>query len=161
MPQGESIIPYEGEGSNNWDSTAYNMILVNETEQFLDRHLNEHPDKPFFSYVALSAVHQPHSPPNKYLDGSPIAGEYDTKHNDMLLEMDKVVGSLIQMLEERQLIEDTIIVFTSDNGGLGSKFSNFSSGNLRGSKGSIYEGERIDTSSVLLLLLLLTILIDN
>ncbi len=140
MPRGESIIQFEGEGAKDWDSTAYNMILVNETEQFLERHINEHEDKPFFSYVALGSVHEPHSPPDKYLDGTSVAGEYDTKHKDMLFEMDKVVGSLIKILEEKQLIDDTIIVFASDNGGKGSKFSDFSSGNLRESKGSIYEG---------------------
>ncbi len=140
MPHGESIIQREGEGANDWDSTSYNMILVNETERFLNMHLKKHPKKPFFSYVALGAVHGPHSPPYNYLDGTPVAGQYDTPHKDMLLEMDKVVGSLVKMLEEKELLEDTIVVFTSDNGGLGPPYGNFSSGVLRDSKGSIYEG---------------------
>jgi arylsulfatase A len=60
--------------------------------------------------------------------------------------MDKVVGSLIQMLEEKDVIEDTIIVFASDNGGLGTnvtndlEFGHLPSGPLREEKGSIYEG---------------------
>ena len=37
---------------------------------------------------------------------------------DMLFEMDKVVGSLVSMIDDRGLAEDTIIIFTSDNGGL-------------------------------------------
>ena len=36
MPHGLSIIEKQGEGAEDWDSTAYNMILVNETEQFLE-----------------------------------------------------------------------------------------------------------------------------
>ncbi len=116
MPEGISRIGQEGEGAGDWDASAYNMILVNETEKFLDMHLQNQADKPFFSYVALGSVHTPHSPPNKFLDGSPVAGQYDTRHKDMLLEMDMVVGSLIKLLEDRNLVEDTIIIFSSDNG---------------------------------------------
>jgi hypothetical protein len=36
----------------------------------------------------------------------------------MLFEMDKAVGSLVRMIDERDLAEDTIIIFTSDNGGI-------------------------------------------
>ena len=145
MPYGTSIIRRSGEGSKDWDSTAYNMILVNETEKFLDDHLVNAHDKPFFTYVALGSAHVPHSPPDKYIDGSTIAGKHATKHLDMLSEMDKVVGSLISILDDRNLTEDTIIIFTSDNGGLGGKFGSNkvgheSNGPLRANKGSIYEG---------------------
>ncbi len=140
MPEGESMIRTAGEGASDWDSTAYNMILVEETRKFLNRHLRKQADKPFFSYVALGAVHAPHSPPYNYTDGSPVAGQYDTKHMDIIFEMDKVVGSLIKLLEEKKLVQDTIIIFTSDNGGLGRQYGDFSSGPLRQAKGSIYEG---------------------
>ncbi len=144
MPEGISRIISEGEGANDWDSTAYNMILVKETENFLDKHMKIFRDKPFFTYVALGAVHRPHSPPFKYIDGFPVAGKYDTKHMDVLGEVDLVVGSLFKMLEDRKLIEDTIIVFASDNGGIQdvvpSKTGHNPSGRLREAKGSIYEG---------------------
>ena len=141
MPEGMSKINTAGDGAPDWDSTAYNMILVDETEKYLKRHMKMKPDQPFFTYVALGSVHVPHSPPDKYLDGSSIAGTYDNGHKDLLYEMDKVVGSLIQILEDEQLIEDTIIIFTSDNGGLGNERGVMgSNGPLRGKKGSIYEG---------------------
>lgn len=145
MPHGISKIDSAGEGSSDWDSSAFNMILVNQTRKFLDDHVNNNQDQPFFAYVALGAVHIPHSPPDYYLDGSKIAGVYNTGHMDLLGEMDKVVGSLIKMLEDKNLIEDTIILFASDNGGLGQRHgsgesSQNSSGPLRGAKGSIYEG---------------------
>ena len=57
-----------------------------------------------------------HSPPKTYLDGSPIAGVYPSGQMDLLLEMDKVVGSLVQQLNDRNLLNDTIVIFTSDNG---------------------------------------------
>jgi len=71
MRWGRSIIGKEGgEGSNDWDSTAYNMILVNETIDFVDKHLESKPDDSFFAYVALGGVHIPHSPPGKFYPSS-------------------------------------------------------------------------------------------
>eukprot|EP00551_Chaetoceros_affinis_P002085 CAMPEP_0203633594 /NCGR_PEP_ID=MMETSP0088-20131115/694_1 /ASSEMBLY_ACC=CAM_ASM_001087 /TAXON_ID=426623 /ORGANISM="Chaetoceros affinis, Strain CCMP159" /LENGTH=398 /DNA_ID=CAMNT_0050486961 /DNA_START=111 /DNA_END=1303 /DNA_ORIENTATION=+ len=81
------------------------------------------------------------------MDGTPVAGEYDTPHMDLLGEMDMAVGSVVQHLENRRLLDDTIIIFTSDNGGLGRKatagssdYGHFSSGPLKGFKSSIHEG---------------------
>jgi len=85
-----SKIIQDGEGFKYWDSTSYNMILVNETLSFLDRHMETRADDPFFAYMALGQVHVPHSPPKYYLDGTPIAGQYENEHLDLLLEMDKV-----------------------------------------------------------------------
>jgi arylsulfatase A-like enzyme len=143
VAEDESVIIRSGEGDPEWDSTSYNMILVNETEKFLDDHI-ENTNDPFFLYVALGSVHIPHSPPRHYLDGTPVRGEYPDKHMDMLHEMDKVVGSLVSMIEERKISEDTIIIFTSDNGGIKNpKNSNLfhqPNGPLRGNKGEIWEG---------------------
>lgn len=152
MPHGTSEIPprMSGEGAKDWDSSAYNMIIVNETMDFINNHLKDDSDDPFFAYLALSAVHHPHTPPNAYIDGSKIKDLYQTRHMDMLHEMDKAVGSLVTLIEEKGIANDTIIIFASDNGGLDSDrnlwqtgsnfFGHRSSGGLRGSKGSIYEG---------------------
>ena len=149
MPHGISKIlkgKKTGEGDKDWDSSAYNMILVNETIKFVEDHVDSNPDKPFFAYVALGAVHTPHSPPYKYLDGEDVAGVYSDTHLDMLYEMDKVVGSLVTLIEDQGLQEDTMIIFASDNGGLAGREGtptskgHDSSGDLRGEKSSIYEG---------------------
>lgn len=141
-PIGESVINRAGEGDVSWDSTSYNMKLVNETSAFIDRHLRERENNPFLAYVALGSVHLPHSPPNHYLNGDPIAKMYPNSHLDMLLEMDHVVGSLMSMIEEHNLSNDTIVIFTSDNGGLerDPNVSHLPSGPLRGKKGQIWEG---------------------
>jgi len=155
MLSGTSIVDYSGEGSIDWDSSGYNMVLVNETEKFLNAYLtnmskkNETDYQPFFGYVALGNVHVPHSPPSYYLDGSIVSGYYPSGHLDVLREMDLTVGALIKILEDKNLIDNTIVIFTSDNGGLASngntrvtsaKYGHNSSGHLRGSKGQIYEG---------------------
>lgn len=144
MTHGMSKIgKHPGDGDDDWDSSAFNMIVVNETSKFIDKHMEETPSQPFFTYVALGAVHIPHSPPYHYLDGSRVRKEYPTRHLDMLLEVDKVVGSLVAMIDDRQLADDTIIIFASDNGGLQTKSQRTGhrmSGPLKGEKGSIYEG---------------------
>lgn len=144
---GDFIIRKAGEGDPEWDSSKYNQILVNETEAFLDEHVAnvaKGSSDPFFTYVALGAVHGPHSPPKTYLDGSKIAGSYPSFHMDMLLEMDKAVGSIVSMVEDKGLAEDTIIIFTSDNGGIksfdSSEHGHNSHGPFRGAKGQVYEG---------------------
>ncbi len=144
MPMGVSGIKAAGEGSPDWDSTAYNMILVNETKAFLDNHVDKDSD-PFFTYIALGSVHLPNTPPYKFMDGTPVADEYGTRHMDVLYEMDKVVGALVEALDERNLLEDTIVIFTSDNGGLSDEtysdyYDHYSNGPLRGNKGELYEG---------------------
>ena len=120
MPHETSIIyhRHKGEGSKDWDSSTYNMILVNETSQFIENHLQNNNDNPYIAYVPLGAVHEPHLPPDKYIDGSNVAGEYV----DMLMEMNKTVGSLVGIIKDKGLAEDTIIIFGSDNGGLNPTF---------------------------------------
>lgn len=117
QPKGESIIQREGEGDPDWDSTAYNQNVVEDTIAFIDKQVKNNPNKPFMSYVSLGAVHGPHSPPDTYLDGTPIKGKYPTPHMDMLLEMDLAVGSLVDAIDSRGIASNTIIIFTSDNGG--------------------------------------------
>lgn len=132
----------DGEGDPNWDNSAYDMILVNETKEFIERHLEESPEKPFFAYVAFGAVHTPHAPPTKYIDGSEVEGRYMSNHLDMLGLMDKAVGSLMDTIEEKNMEEETIIIFTSDNGGLvyPDETGHRASGPLRGAKSDVYEG---------------------
>jgi len=144
MPHGVSMIleNSDGEGDPGWDSSAYDMILVNETSAFIDNHLENKPDDPFFAYVALGAVHYPNSPPDNYLDGTPVNNTYETQHLDMLGVMDKVVGSIVSIIESRNIAEETVIIFTSDNGGLpkSAHTGHLSGGPLRGIKGEVLEG---------------------
>lgn len=92
-------------------------------------------------YFSLGSVHIPHTPPTQYFDGTKIAGRYEDPHLDLLFEMDLIVGSLTKKLEDTNLMEDTIVIFTSDNGGLHMRYPNRV---LRGFKGNLYEnGHRV------------------
>ncbi len=102
----------------------------------------EHKDEPFFLYLPLTAPHTPILPHKKF-KGKSGTNEY----GDFVLHCDDVVGRINQTLEELSLLEDTIVIFTSDNGC--SYQANFDellkkghnpSYHFRGSKSDIFEG---------------------
>ncbi len=99
-------------------------------------------EKPFFLYLPLTSPHTPIAPSEAFKGRSDL-GPY----GDFLMETDWVVGEVLAELDDRQLAEDTLIVFTTDNGcspaagipKLEAK-GHFPNGKLRGHKADIYEG---------------------
>ena len=102
--------------------------------------MNHDSDKgPFFIYAAYQAVHFPLQAPQKYIDqcqGIP----YENRRTfcGMLRAADEGIANITMRLQEKDLLDDTIIIFTTDNGGQTSKGS--SNWPLRGNKGTVFEG---------------------
>jgi arylsulfatase A len=69
--------------------------------------------KPFFLYFAPVAVHEPVTP-SKELKGSSAAGIF----GDWIHELDRTVGRVLDALDKQNLTKDTLVIFTSDNGGV-------------------------------------------
>jgi len=93
-------------------------------------------DKPFFLYFAHTAVHVPIFP-GKRFQGKSKNGRY----GDWIEEIDWSVGELMKALKASGADEDTLVVFTSDNGPWASKGSDGGVATpLRGSKGGTLEG---------------------
>jgi arylsulfatase A-like enzyme len=117
-----------------WDRTRY---FVDQTLQFMQAHKG----KPCFVNLWPDDVHTPWVPRKD--DG--YNGNYPTGHEDeaafklVLKELDTQIGRLVSGLEKMGELDNTIIIFTSDNGALPS-FRGSRNGNLRGSKLSLYEG---------------------
>ncbi len=95
--------------------------------------------KPLFLYVPFNAVHAPHQVPAKYTE--PYAGLKGVRRTyaGMLSAMDEAIGQIVAALDEKGLRENTLILFSSDNGGP-SPGKVTSNGPLRAGKGTIYEG---------------------
>lgn len=101
-------------------------------------------DHPFFLYFAPNAVHEPVTPSAQF-KGSPFG-----KYGDFIHELDWSVAQVLNTLEKQHLLENTLIVFTSDNGGalnvhleesmVALKAGLAINGPLRDGKGSIWEG---------------------
>ena len=88
---------------------------------------------PFFVYLAHNAVHWPHYPHESFMGKSGISLQ-----KDWVLEMDSLLGELLDGLAAMGLDEQTLVVFTSDNGGPINQGAQNTP--LRGAKGSTWEG---------------------
>ncbi|CAA6676272.1 MULTISPECIES: arylsulfatase [unclassified Lentimonas] len=127
---------YGGIGDSNWDPVLTGPMLVAKAVSYIDRQSAE---EPFYMYYCSQAVHLPHTPPAE-LDGVKIAGSTAGVHGDMILELDVQVGMIVKALKAKGLYENTLLIFTSDNGGLSMTRGFNSSLELEGKKGSISEG---------------------
>lgn len=99
-------------------------------------------DRPFFVYFPHYAVHTPIQAKQAVIDKYKAKQNKDAAHHNpgyaaLVESVDDSVGRLLAKLDELKLSERTIIVFTSDNGGLIGSTSNVP---LRAGKGSAYEG---------------------
>jgi len=70
-------------------------------------------DKPFFLYLATTNIHHPFTPAPQF-KGTSQCGRY----GDFIHELDWIVGEVLQTIEEMGLSENTLVIFTSDNGGM-------------------------------------------
>ncbi len=114
--------------------------------------IRQHRQKPFFMYLAHFAVHTPLQAPEelvaKYRRKPPAGGHRNPVYAAMIEKLDQSVGRILATLEELELAERTIVIFTSDNGGVGGYGSlggwagrNITDNSpLRMGKGSLYEG---------------------
>lgn len=98
--------------------------------------------QPFFLYLAYNAPHTPIQPPAEWLakvqKREPQMTEKRAKLVALIEHMDAGIGQVMAKLDELQLTDNTLVIFSSDNGGqLGVGANN---GPLRDGKGSMYEG---------------------
>ena len=99
-------------------------------------------DAPFFLYLPLFAVHTPIQGKKGYTEKfkeriQPWSDQRDPEYAAMVNSVDDAVGTVMQTLDRLKLTDNTIVIFTGDNGGLIPKTSNAP---LRMGKGSPYEG---------------------
>lgn len=102
----------------------------------------QHPEQPFFLYLAYNAPHTPIQPPADWLakvrQREPNMTERRAKLVALIEHMDHGVGQVLDALEETKLADNTLVIFTSDNGGQLSAGAN--NGPWRDGKQSVYEG---------------------
>ncbi len=105
------------------------------TEEAVQK-ISEYKDEPFFIYLAHSLPHIPLFRSGKFKNQS-LAGIY----GDVIEEIDWSVGQIVEALKTEGIAENTLVVFTSDNGPWHIfKTHGGSSGMLRGAKGGTFEG---------------------
>ena len=87
------------------ESTAEDFLA--ETEMFIERADRD----PFFVYLALHDIHVPRMPNTRFKGVSGLG-----YRGDAILQMDYMVGRVMQKLDDRGLTSNTIVMFSSDNG---------------------------------------------
>ena len=98
--------------------------------------IKKNKDKSFFLYLAHTAPHTP-LVSDTTQKGRSIRGAY----GDVVEELDQSVGTILQVLKDLKIADNTFVIFTSDNGPWGwANVDGGSSGLLKGNKGSVYEG---------------------
>jgi arylsulfatase A-like enzyme len=141
------LVNADGPGVPDWDSSQTGRILTEKVLAFIDNHLEQNKkdgnNKPFLIHFNTDGAHGPYTPPES-LFGRKLAGETKmASHTDMILEVDVIVGHLVKSLKERNLYTNTVIIITSDNGGIPAEreqFGHDAVGGLRGNKSTIWEG---------------------
>jgi len=123
-------------------------FLTDKAVDFIERHRSE----PFFLYLPHYGVHSPHqAKPNwiaKFKPKAGVGGHDNPTYAAMIASVDESVGRVMKTLDDLKLADNTLLVFSSDNGGVGGyvregiKESGDVTDNapLRSGKGSLYEG---------------------
>jgi arylsulfatase A-like enzyme len=105
---GVSRIGYMSGGTSAlWKDEDFADILVSKAENFIaDNH-----GQPFFLYFSTHDIHVPRMPNARFVGKSGMG-----PRGDAILQLDWTVGELMGFLRKKNLLENTLIIFTSDNG---------------------------------------------
>lgn len=130
----------QGPALENWTLEPILPTLTDEVVRFIHEAGND--ERPFLLYVPLTSPHTPLSV-NETFVGSSGLGVY----GDFMVETDRMVGRMLDALDEAELVDETLVLFTSDNGfahyagreELESQ-GHFPSAHLRGYKSDVWEG---------------------
>ena len=154
------LIDWQRNGNFFKEDGYFTTLIGNEAVKLIEA---QDGAKPFFLYFASLAPHAPYQAPREYVDRyKSIKDEKRREYAAMITCLDDQVGRIVAALEEKKLRDNTLIIFSSDNGGadqravcnrarseeeraesggvaLGQK-PPASNGKLRGGKGSLHEG---------------------
>lgn len=138
--------PYDGDDKHDYSTTFYTSKAIS----IIQDHSYE---TPLFLYLAYQAVHDPFIDFGIYENGMPdsyieddilssihhnITGRLRQEYAKSLYMLDKSVGELYDALVEKDVMDNTYIIFMSDNGGC--FYGGGKNSPLRGSKGTLFEG---------------------
>ena len=128
-----------GAASADFEANQCLITFARESVSFIEQ---QKADKPFFLYLPLTSPHTPIVPSEAWKGKSSI-GSY----GDFLMETDWVVGEVLKVLDKKKFADNTLIVFSTDNGcSPAAKIPHLEeqghipNGKQRGHKADIYEG---------------------
>ena len=138
---------FNGSGKNEIKKGG--LASVDHAEKFI----REFKDQPFFVNLWLHEVHTPHLPKDSYMENFKDLTEAEQVYASVIAEGDEAVGRIMKLLQEAGIDDNTLVVFSTDNGpehsdekkdhkgqGLGKFYSVGETGGLKGEKRSLFSG---------------------
>jgi arylsulfatase A-like enzyme len=90
--------------------------LASQADGYIRRQAN--PDQPFFLYIPLTAPHKPVWPHRRFV-GNTKLGPY----GDFIAQVDAIVGDILKSIDDADVRDNTLVIYTSDNGSFMRRFS--------------------------------------
>jgi arylsulfatase A len=130
----------QGEMSRSFRVENCHTEIVKEGITFIERQVAGNPERPFFLYLPLTGPHTPWVPSEQYKDKSG-AGLY----GDFIFDIDDAVGQIKNALVRNGIDENTMLIFSSDNGGYWPQeeielYAHDSNQGRKGQKGDVWDG---------------------
>ncbi len=135
---------HDRDGKTDWYRNDKPLVEEGYTTHLVakeaTRLIREQPaDKPLFLYVPFNGIHSPHQVPDSYTEPYKHLPKLRQSIAGMLSAVDEAIGQVTAALAEKGLRENTLIIFSSDNGGPGPGSATMNTP-LRAGKGTLYEG---------------------
>ena len=135
---------HDRDGKTDWYRNDKPLVEEGYTTHLVakeaTRLIREQPaDKPLFLYVPFNGIHSPHQVPDSYTEPYKHLPKLRQSIAGMLSAVDEAIGQVTAALAEKGLRENTLIIFSSDNGGPGPGSATMNTP-LRAGKGPLYEG---------------------
>lgn len=127
-----------GPSVKDWDFWAVMPKLTDRAVEWIE---DQSAEKPFFLYFPFTSPHAPIIPTEEFRGRSKANG-----YGDFMVQTDDAVGQVLRALDEKGFTDNTLVIFSSDNGpeqyayARLNKFDHRSMGPLRGLKRDLYEG---------------------
>jgi arylsulfatase A-like enzyme len=129
-------VPYQQSGKHTWEDYSHTRI-ANETLKFIE----QNKDRPFFCYAAWTPPHDEWVIPDNAPFSEKPWPEEIRNYAAMVALVDKDVGRVMQKLKDLGIDDNTLVIFSSDNGANDECIEPLkSTGGLRGFKRILYEG---------------------
>ncbi|QDT94923.1 sulfatase-like hydrolase/transferase [Gimesia aquarii] len=141
LPTHKNPFNFVRNGKPVGDQKGYAAQLVADEAQHWLTELRDK-EKPFFMFVCFHEPHEPIASAERFtkLYSAPKGSTLPAHHGNVT-QMDDAFGRILKTLEDQKLRENTLIIFTSDNGpAITRRHPHGSSGPLRDKKGATYEG---------------------
>jgi arylsulfatase A-like enzyme len=110
------LVDWQRDGRFFKEDGYYTSLIGNEAVKIIEKHDTS---KPLFLYVASLAPHAPYQAPKEAIEANKdLAGdEHRHTYAAMITELDTQVGRIVDALKQKNMLDNTLIIFSSDNGG--------------------------------------------